>query len=156
MCHLCSLRSWLCPNNPRIESSSGFKLKTCTQSRSLCRTASAICLSRCMCVLAARCSVLSIVLCVITAVRWTCRKSWRATHNRFHEEVQCSTRRGARIFFLHFGSYLRNQVSYDHVAGTIMILSPYWTPWFIWLRVTWRRRVTTWRRGVSHPLEWQF
>ena len=39
--------------------------------------------------------------------------------------VQCSTRRGAKILFLHFGSYLRNQVSYDHVAGTVMILYPY-------------------------------
>ena len=46
-----------------------------------------------------------------------------------HEEKQKS-------FFLHFGLYLRNQVSYDHVAGTIMILYPYRTPWFIWLRVT--------------------
>ena len=35
-----------------------------------------------------------------------------------HEEEQKS-------FFLHFSSYLRNQVSYDHVAGTIMIFYPY-------------------------------
>ena len=44
-----------------------------------------------------------------------------------------AVRRKATVFhtkrsknlFLHFGSYLRNQVSYDHVAGTIMILYPY-------------------------------
>ena len=34
-----------------------------------------------------------------------------------HEEEQ--------NFFLHFGSYLKNEVSYDYVAGTIMILYPY-------------------------------
>ena len=27
----------------------------------------------------------------------------------------------------------------------IMILYPYWTPWFIWLQVTWHGRGTTWR-----------
>ena len=38
-----------------------------------------------------------------------------------HEEKQ-------KLCFWHFASLFRNQVSYNHAVGTIVILYPYWTP----------------------------